>query len=171
MSKIFDNVADVENYLETPVTIPSDIPEDATILCYEKDIEYIYLYKQNQDRLQYSSYIGGGWRDTGSKSLEEEVEWDVRNGYKFAYLRLVTKDNSDVFTPERLLGVETDKGFINNVIEIGFYDIMKPSYYVYTTESLSKEDLYDVHNIKFFISDDSDETVSFEDYVRLFYEE
>ena len=75
-----------------------------------------------------------------------------------------------LFTPDCLVGVETNKGFIISVIEIGFYDIMKPSYYVYTTESLSKEDLYDVHNIKFFISDDNDETVSFRDYIGMFYE-
>ena len=75
-----------------------------------------------------------------------------------------------IFTPDFLIGVETDKGFITSVVEISFYDIFKPSYYVYTTESLSKEDLYDVHSIKFFISDDSDETVSFKDYVGMFYE-
>ena len=78
-------------------------------------------------------------------------------------------DLKDKFTPERLLGVETTKGFITNVVEIGFYDIMNPSYYVYTTESLSKEDLYDVHNIKYYISDDSYETVSFDEYIKLFY--
>ena len=75
-----------------------------------------------------------------------------------------------LFTPDCLVGVETTKGFITNVIEMTFCDIFKPSYYVYTTESLSKEDLYDVHNIKFFISDDSDETVSFRDYVEMFYD-
>ena len=78
-------------------------------------------------------------------------------------------DLKDKFTPERLIGVETDKGFITNVVEIGFYDIMKPSYYIYTTESLSKEDLYDVHSTKYYISDDSDETVSFDEYIKLFY--
>ena len=75
-----------------------------------------------------------------------------------------------VFTPDCLVGVETTKGFINTVVEIGFYDIMKPSYYVYTTESLSKEDLYDLHSIKYYISDDSDEAVSFDEYVKLFYD-
>ena len=74
-----------------------------------------------------------------------------------------------LFTPDCLIGVETTKGFIISVVEIGILDIMNPSYYVYTTESLSDEDLYDVHNIKFFISDDSDETVSFDEYVNMFY--
>ena len=75
-----------------------------------------------------------------------------------------------LFTPDCLIGVETNKGFIISVVEIGILDIMNPSYYVYTTESLSNEDLYDVHNIKFFISDDSDETVSFREYVNKFYD-
>lgn len=170
MSKIFDNIVDVKNYLGVPVSVPSDIPEDTDVLCYEEDGEHPYLYKQNQDSLQYTSYIGGEWKDTGSKSLEEEVEWDVRIGYKFAYLRLATKDNSDVFTPERLLGVETDKGFIIGVlVSNAFADYIKPSYYVYTSESPHK--LEDIHKVKFYISDDSDETASFEEYVRMFYEE
>ena len=75
-----------------------------------------------------------------------------------------------LFTPDCLVGVETNKGFIISVVEIGILDIMNPSYYVYTTESLSKEDLYDVNNLKFFISDYSDETVSFRDYIEIFYE-
>lgn len=171
MSKIFDNVADVVSYLGVPVSIPSDIPKDTTILCYGGGDEYPYLYKQSQDSLQYTNYIEGGgwWRDTDSKSLEEEVEWDVRNGYKFAYLRLTTKDNSDVFTLGRLLGVETNKGFIiGGLVSNAFADYIKPSYYVYTSESPHK--LEDIHKVKFYISDTSDETVSFEDYVRMFYE-
>lgn len=75
-----------------------------------------------------------------------------------------------LFTPDCLVGVETNRGFIISVIEMTFYNVFKPSYYVYTTESLSKEDLYDVHSIKFFISDYSDETVSFREYIGMFYE-
>ena len=75
-----------------------------------------------------------------------------------------------IFNPAFLLGVETTKGFITCVIEYGWGNIFKPSYYVYTTESLSKEDLYDVHSIKFFISDYSDDVVSFKEYIEMFYE-
>ena len=75
-----------------------------------------------------------------------------------------------IFNPAFLLGVETTKGFITCVIEYGLDNIFKPSYYVYTTESLSKEDLYDVHSIKFFISDYSDDVVSFKEYIEMFYE-
>ena len=69
------------------------------------------------------------------------------------------------FKPAFLIGVETTKGFINDVVETDFCGIN-----VYTTESLSKEDLYDVHSIKYFISDVSDETVSFREYIEMFYE-
>ena len=117
------------------------------------------------------------------RNFIDEIEEEMYKGEDFVTLGLnkfyeflasmeawETNDIKDKFTPERLLGVETDKGFITNVVEIGFYDIMKPSYYVYTNESLSKEDLYDVHSIKYYISDDSDETVSFDEYVKLFYD-
>lgn len=162
MSKIFDNVVDVENYLGTPITIPSDIPEDTTILCYAEDGENLYLYKQNQDRLQYASYIGCRWRDTGSKSLEEEVEWDVRNGYKFVYLCLATKDKSDVFTPERLLGVETTEGFVTHT----FPSFSTGRLFLHTTGCRNLL----VSEVEYYISDESDETVSFEYYVKLFYD-
>lgn len=33
-----------------------------------------------------------------------------------------------LFTPDCLVGVETDKGFITNVVGVGFLDIM---YYIY----------------------------------------
>lgn len=161
MSKIFDNIVDVENYLGIPVSIPSGIPEGTGVICYGEDGEHPYLYKQNQDSLQYTGhYIGGGWRDAGSKSLEEEVEWDVRNGYKFAYLRLATKDKSDVFTPERLLGVETNKGFVEGIASVD------SNIYLITGSHIIS-----ASRCKFYISDDSDENVSYEEYVRIFYEE
>ena len=164
MSKIFDNIVDVENYLGVPVFIPSGIPEDTSVICYGEDGEHHYLYKENQDSLQTAGhYIGRGWIDTGSKSLEEEVEWDVRNGYKFAYLRLATKDNSDVFTPERLLGVKSNKGFVTAVYQ---YKWNREGFVV----DFDGEGQYQPSAFKYYISDDSDETVSFEEYVGMFYE-
>lgn len=76
-----------------------------------------------------------------------------------------------VFTPDCLIGVETTKGFITDVVGI-VCDIepSKPSYCVYTTERLSEEDLHDVRHLGFFISDYSNEAVTFEEYVRMFYE-
>ena len=74
-------------------------------------------------------------------------------------------DYDKFFRPAFLVGVETTKGFITDVVETDFCGIN-----VYTTESLSKEDLYDVHSIKFFISDYSDDVVSFKEYIEMFYE-
>lgn len=77
-----------------------------------------------------------------------------------------------LFTPDCLVGVETNYGYITTVLSIsyGFTEYFNPSLYVYTTESLSKEDLKDVHNLKYYISDESDETVSFTGYVNMFYD-
>lgn len=168
MSKIFDNIVDVESYLGVTICIPEDIPEDCNVLCYSETTGNTpSFYKDCHNSLHYIDGFSGVSWESPRKTLEQEAVWDNCYGYNLAYLRLEQKG---AFTPERLLGVETTEGFITNVVEIGFYDIMKPSYYVYTTESLSKEDLYDVHSIKYYISDDSDETVSFDEYVKLFYD-
>ena len=171
MSKIFNSVEDVERYLGITICIPKYIPEDCNVLCYSETTgETPSFYKEGHNSLHYIDKFSGVSWESPRKTLEQEVYWDNCYGHDLAYLRLATKDNSDVFTPDCLVGVETNKGFITSVLEISFYDIFKPSLYVYTTESLSKEDLYDVHNIKFFISDYSDETVSFREYVNKFYD-
>lgn len=64
-------------------------------------------------------------------------------------------DGKPKFVPERLLGVLTDHGYIQDV---GIRYITTTGYHY-----CEKEDL------KFYISDDSDETVSFDEYVKLFY--
>lgn len=73
------------------------------------------------------------------------------------------------FNPAFLMGVETTRGFITNVVEYRFGNT-KPTYFAYTSESLSKEDLFDVDTLEIFISDESDETVSFTEYVNMFYD-
>lgn len=77
-----------------------------------------------------------------------------------------------LFTPDCLVGVETNYGYVTSVLSVDFCstEYFKPSLYVYTTESLSEEDLIGVHNLKYYISDESDETVSFTDYVNMFYD-
>ena len=77
-----------------------------------------------------------------------------------------------LFTPDCLVGVETNYGYVTSVLSISFgsTEYLKPSLYVYTTESLSKEDLIDVHTLKYYISDETDETVSFIWYVEMFYD-
>lgn len=78
--------------------------------------------------------------------------------------RIATKDNSDVFTPERLLGVKSNKGFVTAVYQ---YKWNNEGFVV----DFDDEGQYQPSAFKYYISDDSDETVSFEEYVRMFYEE
>lgn len=82
------------------------------------------------------------------------------------------REDDDLFTPDCLVGVETNYGYITTVLSVSFgsTEYFNPYLYVYTTESLSKEDLIDVHTLKYYISDESDETVSFTDYVNMFYD-
>lgn len=61
----------------------------------------------------------------------------------------------DVFTPERLLGVLTDLGYVEEVGET----------YLNTEKYL----WCGFDSVKYYISDDSDETVSLDEYIKLFY--
>ena len=68
----------------------------------------------------------------------------------------------DKFVPERLLGVQTNKGFILLVgdcywSEYGFGVVVRDKGW------------YLPCWLRYYISDESDETVSFENYVKLFY--
>ena len=171
--RIFDSIEDINKTFGVDLEPPKKVPEGADIICYKiVDLYRVELFMYFKETLrELLGYTGGKWDHSGSVSIEEEIKWDSESSSNsYIYLRLAQKHIKYKFTPERLLGVETDKGFITNIVEIGFYDIMKPSYYVYTTESLSKEDLYDVHNIKYYISDDSNEAVSFDEYVKLYYD-
>ena len=170
---VFESIEHLNMFSNVEVKLPINIPYDCNLVCYtvvEGEVNYFALYKETDKGL--FSLFKGGW-EYSSESLQAEIDFDKSLSNKYIYVQINRKPKDkevDVFTPDCLVGVETTKGFITNVIEMTFCDIFKPSYYVYTTESLSKEDLYDVHNIKFFISDDSDETVSFRDYVEMFYD-
>ena len=61
-----------------------------------------------------------------------------------------------IFNPAFLLGVETNKGFIVDLDNRGALFVGKTWYHP--------------NGVRYYISDDSDETVSFEEYVELFYE-
>ena len=61
----------------------------------------------------------------------------------------------DKFTPERLLGVETDRGHI--VVSFAAVVVCEGSGGWYA------------ETLKYYISDDSDETVSLDEYIKLFY--
>lgn len=171
--RIFSSTQEIESVFGVKVVFRDNLPKNCNVVMYQlgekPEIRPIDYFVENENGLFYVTY--NGKMEMQNTSLEAEVAWDYRymGNKTFIYLRLATKDNSDVFTPERLLGVETNKGFIIGVlVSNAFADYIKPSYYVYTSESPHK--LEDIHKVKFYISDDSDETVSFEDYVRMFYE-
>ena len=166
--RIFNNVDEIREVYGIDVIVPSDLDCDANIICYTTDNEEPFdYYKQGSDGEVYSKEIYG-WH-LCSPSLEALVAYDTEMFYSvFIYLHITTKDNSDVFTPDCLLGVETDYGYILSVNR--FSEYFRPSIYVYTTESLSKEDLIDVRNLKYYISDESDDVVSLKEYIEMFYE-
>ena len=171
--RIFDSIEDINKTFGVDLELPKKVPEGADIICYNiVDLYQVELFMYFKETLhELLGYTGGKWDHSGSVSIEEEIKWDSESSSNsYIYLRLAQKHIKHKFTPERLLGVETNKGFITNVVELGFYAIMRPSCYVYTTESLSKEDLYDVHSIKYYVSDESAETVSFDEYINLFYD-
>ena len=64
----------------------------------------------------------------------------------------------DKFTPECMLGVETTLGYITTIINEGVVMLSRNNVY-----------WYNLNLLKYYISDDSDETVSIEEYIKLFY--
>ena len=160
MSKIFDNVVDVENYLGTHVTIPIDIPEDCNVLCYSETTGNTpSFYKDCHNSLHYIDGFSGEFWESPRKTLEQEAVWDNCYGYNLAYLRLEQKDK---FTPERLLGVETTEGFVTHT----FPSFFTGRLFLHTTGCRNLL----VSEVEYYISDDSDEAVSFDEYLKLFYE-
>ena len=70
----------------------------------------------------------------------------------------------DKFTPERLLGVETSAGYIK------YIHFIKDFERKITTVQLDNKHWYFPESLNFYISDEHDETVSFDEYVKLFYD-
>lgn len=166
--RIFNNVDEIREVYGIDVIVPSDLDCDANIICYTTDNEEPFdYYKQGSDGEVYSKDIYG-WH-LCSPSLEALVAYDTEMFYSvFIYLHITTKDNSDLFTPDCFLGVETDYGYITEVVRVEYFS--EVSYFVYTTESLSKEDLKDIRNLRYYISDESDDVVSLKEYIEMFYE-
>lgn len=91
--------------------------------------------------------------------LDEE---EYRNS-TYIYLRLTPEqpkeeidERKDKFTPERLLGVLIDHGYIQDV---GIRYVTTTGYHY-----------CDKNELKYYISDENDETVSFDEYVKMFYD-
>ena len=159
--RIFNSVQEIEGVFGVKVVLRDNLPKNCNVVMYQlgdkPEIRPVDYFVENENGLFYITY--NGKMEVQNDSLEDEVAWDYENlGHKtFIYLRLATKDNSDVFTPERLLGVKTTEGFINKLNRNikGFVNIG------YTT--------CDPRELQYYISDDSDEAVSFDEYVKLFY--
>lgn len=159
--RIFDNIEHLKHEYNLNVEIPKDVPEDCNVISWEISNElYIMFYREGEE-LCYWDNGKKDWYCVGVETLEHEVSDDVQNGYDYVYLRLATKDNSDVFTPERLLGVETTEGFITSV----FNSWLTGKLLISATNCRNLV----ASEVGYYISDDSDETVSFEDYVNKFY--
>lgn len=172
VSKIFDSIEEIEKAYGVEVEIPKTLPNGCNVICYKVDglytVNFFQACKENEQGF-FSLEHGGVW-EKASNSLEDQIEWDKANLCKDRiYLRLVTKDNSDVFNHNRLIGVETTRGIITNVVEYR-YGNTKPTYFAYTSESLSKEDLFDLDTLEIFISDSTDDVVSLKEYIEMFYE-
>ena len=160
MSKIFDNIVDVESYLGVTICIPEDIPEDCNVLCYSETTGNTpSFYKDCHNSLHYIDGFSGVSWESPRKTLEQEAVWDNCYGYNLAYLRLEQKD---AFTPERLLGVETTEGFVTQT----FPSFSTGRLFLHTTGCRNLL----VSEVEYYISDDSDEAVSFDEYVKLFYD-
>lgn len=168
--RVFNSVEEISEVYGVDVNVPTRLHPDCNVVCFVVEglfsIRYLQAYKENEQGLFLLGY-GDNWKKS-SDSLEDELESDKCSHNIYIYLRLANKDD---FTPKRLLGVETNCGYITSVVIVEqFTECFKPTLFVYTTESLSKEDLMDVHTLKYYISDESDETVSFTDYVEMFYD-
>ena len=159
MSKIFDNIVDVESYLGVTICIPEDIPEDCNVLCYSETTGNTpSFYKDCHNSLHYIDGFSGVSWESPRKTLEQEAVWDNCYGYNLAYLRLEQKD---AFTPERLLGVETTEGFVTQT----FPSFSTGRLFLHTTGCRNLL----VSEVEYYISDESDETVSFREYINRFY--
>ena len=172
---VFESIEHLNKFCNAEVKLPDSIPYDCNLVCYtvvEGEVDFFELYKETDEGL--FGLFKGGW-EYSSESLQAEIDFDKSLSNKYIYVQVNRKPKGkelDLFTPDCLVGVETDRGYVTSVLSFSFgsTEYLKPSLFVYTTESLSKEDLIDVHTLKYYISDESDETVSFTDYVNMFYD-
>lgn len=170
---VFDNIEHLNEFCSVEVKLPDNIPYDCNLVCYKvgRDALYSsYFYKETDEKLL--SWEEGCW-EYSSKSLQKEIDFDKSVlSYRYIYVRVnqKPKDNvSGLFTPQCLIGVETDYGYITQVVRLQCFS--EVPYFAYTTGQLSKEYLKDIRNLRYYISDESDETVSLDEYVEMFYNE
>lgn len=158
---VFDSIEEINNVFGVNLTIPCDLPKGCNLLCYIVrglyDVEFFHPYKLDNSLYHYEK-SHNRW-SLSNESLDREIAEDkLQTRYSYIYLHLAVKDTANVFTLERLLGVETTAGFINK-INYGIKGFVNIGY---TT--------CDPRELKYYISDVSDETVSLDAYVKLFYD-
>jgi len=153
--RVFNGVEEIREVYGVDVNIPEPLHPECNVVGFIVEdlfnIRYFQAYKETEQGL-FRLMCGDNWKKS-FESLEDELEFDKNLYNTYIYLRL---ENKEVFSPIRLLGVLTDHGYIKDVV---IRHVTTTDYHYCTLEEL-----------KFYISDDSDETVSFEEYVRMFYE-
>lgn len=157
--RVFNSIEEINELFGVELKLPENIPEGCNVLCYKviglHELNIFGFYRETEEGLYICSYHGDFTHS--SISLDDEVRYDQNLSTIYVYLRL--KDENEVkekFTPERLLGVKTSHGYI---LDVGCRYITTTSYMYCEKDEL-----------KFYISDDSDETVSYDEYVDRFYE-
>lgn len=156
--RVFNSIEEINQRFGVEVELPERIPEDCNLLCYVikglYDIKYFHAYKEDENLFHRA---GENW-GYSNVNLEEEIKEDISSKSNYIYLRLNKEETKkELFKLERLLGVETTEGFINKLnpnikwfVNIG-----------YTT--------CDPRELQYYISNYSDETVSFDEYLDMFY--
>lgn len=160
---IFDSIEEINVKYEVELVTPVNIPETSNFACYFIEdlynVKFLQFYREDDLGLCYYNFNTEAWYLV-NENLEKEIMEDfITIGPKYIYLRLTQQGDCDktTFTLEHLLGVETDKGFINKInpnlrsfVDIGYM-------------------AHDPRDLQYYISDDSDETVSFDEYINRFY--
>ena len=158
--RIFDSIEDIKEVFGVDVVLRKNLPENCNVVMYQlgdkPEIRPVDYYLENGFGLFYVNHRG--CEQYQNQSLEDEVIWDDNNlvNSKYIYLRLAQKHK---FTPERMLGVETTLGYITTIINERVVMLSRNNTY-----------WYNLNLLKYYTSDDSDETVSFDEYVKLFYD-
>lgn len=166
--RVFNNIEEINEKFGVDLKLPDEVPEGCNLLCYEilglYNLNFFQHYKLDEDELYHYANFSKEWRPNGH-SLDQEVLQDViDHNSKYIYLHInKTEKFKDKFTPERLLGVKTTGGYIKDVHSSKDFDRK------IITVQLSNRHWYCPQSLNFYISDDSDETVSFDEYVNMFY--
>lgn len=156
--RVFNSIEEINKRYGVDLTLPKDIPEGCNLLCYVikglYDIKYFHSYKEDDNLF----HRAGEYWNYSNTNLEEEIKEDISSKSNYIYLRLNKEvAEKEMFKLERLLGVETTEGFINKLnhnikwfVNIGY-------------------NTCDPRELQYYISDDSDETVSLQEYIDMFY--